>query len=166
MVPGGYNQNVQIVQTGDHVVIHNEMVHDARIVPLDGRPHFPKHIRPWLGDSRGRWEGDTLVVETTNFTDKVWNQFNRWNWASDENMRLTERFTRVDPDTLLYEFTVDDPTTWTRPWTAAVRMARTDAQIFEYACHEANYGMVGILRGARADEKNAGEPAGTEAQGR
>lgn len=159
MVPAGYNQNVQIVQTRDYVVIHNEMVHNARIVPLDGRPHLPDHVRPWSGDSRGHWEGDTLVVDTTRFTDKTWNQFSGWNWASDENMHLVERFTRIDADTLLYEFTVDDPTTWTRPWTAAIPLRSTQDQMYEYACHEGNHGMVGILRGARADERAAEEAA-------
>jgi hypothetical protein len=157
MVPVGYNQNAQIVQTPDYVMIHNEMVHNARIVPLDGRPHLPQHVRPWSGDSRGHWEGDTLVVDSTNFTDKTWNQFSGWNWASDENMHLIERFTRVDADTLLYEFTVDDPTTWTRPWTAAFPLRSTQDQMFEYACHEGNYGMMDILRGARAGEKAAEE---------
>jgi len=166
MVPVGYNQNMQLVQTGDHVMVLNEMVHDARIIPLDGRPHVPSNIRPWMGDSRGRWEGDTLVVETTNFTDQTWNQFNRWNWASDENMRLTERFSRVGPDTLRYEFTVDDPTTWTRPWTAAILMTRTDDQIYEYACHEGNHGMMGILRGARAIEKFGTDASKVETSGR
>jgi hypothetical protein len=155
MVPVGYNQHVQIVQTSDYVVIHNEMVHNARIVPLDGRPHLPSHMRPWLGDSRGRWEGDTLVVETRNFHSQVWNQFSQWNWASDENMVIVERFTRVDADTLRYEFTVTDPTAWTKPWTAVVPLRRTDELIYEYACHEANYGMKGILQGARADEAAA-----------
>jgi hypothetical protein len=152
MVPVGYNQNMQIVQTRDHVVIHTEMVHDARIVPLTAKPHLPSHLRPWLGDSRGRWEGDTLVVHTTNFSDRVWNQFNGWNWASDENLKLTERFTLVDANLLRYEFTVDDPTTWTKPWTAVILLPRSKDQIYEYACHEANYGMAGILRGARLAE--------------
>jgi hypothetical protein len=152
LAPVGYNQNMQIVQTSDHVVIHTEMVHDARIVPLTAKPHLPSQLRPWLGDSRGRWEGETLVVHTRNFTDKVWNQFNGWNWASDEHMKLTERFTLVDAGTLLYEFTVDNPTTWTKPWSAAILLSRSTDQIYEYACHEANYGMVGILRGARGAE--------------
>jgi hypothetical protein len=166
MTPGGYNQNMQLVQTGDHVMVLNEMVHDARIIPLDRRPHLSSSIRPWMGDSRGHWEGDTLVVETTNFTDQTWNQFNRWNWASDENMHLTERFTRVGPETLRYEFTVNDPTTWTRPWTAAILMTRTDDQIYEYACHEGNHGMMGILKGARASEKFAEGTPTPEAGGR
>jgi hypothetical protein len=159
MAPVGYNQNVQVIQTRDYVVIVNEMIHSARIVPMDGRPHLPQRVRPWLGDSRGHWEGRTLVVQTTNFTDKTWNQFNGWNMASDENMQLVERFTRVDADTLQYEFTVDDPTTWTRTWTARIPMTKTEDKIYEYACHEGNYGMVGMLKGARVDEKVAEEPA-------
>ena len=155
LVPVGYNQNMQIVQTRDHVVVHTEMVHDARIVPLTARSPLPSHLRPWLGDSRGRWEGDTLVIQTTNFSDRIWNQFNGWNWASDENMKVTERFTLVAADTLEYEFTVDDPTTWTKPWSASILLSRSKNQIYEYACHEANYGMAGILRGARGSEGGA-----------
>ena len=153
MVPGGYNQNAQLVQTGDYLMILNEMVHDARIVPLDGRARMAGDVRPWMGESRGHWEGDTLVVETRGFKDIVWNQFNQWNMASTDAMRLTERFTRVSPQLLHYEFTVSDPGTWTRPWTAALLMERTDELIYEYACHEGNYGMQGILRGARMLEK-------------
>jgi hypothetical protein len=159
MVPGGYNQHVQIVQTRDSVVIHNEMVHSARIVPLDGRPHLPPELRLWSGDSRGRWEGDTLVVETRNFHDRVWNQFSQWNWASDEQMHVVERFTRVDADTLRYEFTVNDPGVWTRPWTAVVPLRRTGELMYEYACHEGNYGMAGILHGARVEEAAAKDAA-------
>ena len=147
MTPGGYNQNVQIFQTPDHVVLLNEMVHTARIVPLDGRPHGP--IPQWVGDSRGRWEGETLVVETTNFLRET--SFR----SSSANLHLVERFTRVDADTLLYEFTVDDPMTWTRPWTAEIPMRNSAAPLFEYACHEGNYGMEGTLSGARALEKAA-----------
>jgi hypothetical protein len=132
------------------------MVHTARIVPLDGRPHAAPSLRFWNGDSRGRWEGDTLVVETTNFTDQIWNQFNGWNWASDENLHVVERFTLTDSDTVQYAFTADDPTTWTKPWTAVLPLQRTTNQIYEYACHEGNYGMAGILFGARAAER---EPA-------
>jgi hypothetical protein len=147
MVPGPYNNNFQLVQTRDAVVIANEMIHDSRVVPLDGRPHLPKNIRNWLGDSRGRWEGDTLVIETTNFSGKT--AFR----GSDENLRLVERFTRVSNDTLMYEFTVDDPTAFTKPWTVSIPLARLDGQIYEYACHEGNYGMPGMLRGARMLEK-------------
>jgi len=147
MIPSGYNNNYQIVQTPDTVVIFNEMIHDARIIPMDGRPHVSAGIRQWLGDSRGHWEGDTLVIETTNFTDKT--AF----LGASEHMRLTERFTRVDADTLLYEFTVNDPEAFTKPWTAQIPSTRSDGAIYEYACHEGNYGMFGILSSARAEEK-------------
>ena len=149
--PSAYNNNVQIVQTRDYVMVMTEMVHDARIVPLDGRPHVPSSVRQWLGDSRGRWDGDTLVIETTNFSPK-----NLYRGAS-QNVKLTERFSRTSNDILTYEFTIDDPATWTKPWTARVPMERLDEQLYEYACHEANYGMEGILKGTRADEKHAAE---------
>ena len=147
MTPAGYNQNVQIFQTSDYVVLLNEMVHAARIVPLDGRPHGT--LAQWKGDSRGWWEGKTLVVETTNFLRET--SFRN----STANLHLVERFTRVDPNTLVYSFTVDDPTTWTKPWTAEIPMRKSDAPLFEYACHEGNYGMEGTLRGARAIENEA-----------
>ena len=153
MLPSAYNNNVQLFQTRDTVVILNEMVHNARIVPLDERPSLAPDVRQWVGDSRGRWEGDTLVVETTNFlrdTSFV---------GSSANLHLVERFTRADEDTLLYEFTVEDPETWTRPWTAAVPMTKSELPLFEYACHEGNYGMEGILAGARADEAAAAQAA-------
>jgi len=146
MLSGPYNNYVQILQTRDYVVIHNEMIHDARVVPLDGRPHLPASIRLLLGDSRGRWEGDTLVVETTNFTGKTTVR------GSGEKLRLVERFTRTGPKTLLYEFTVDDPASFTKPWSAVLPMTRTDDRLYEYACNEGNYAMTGILRGARANE--------------
>ena len=149
IVPAGYNQNAQLFQTPDYVVILNEMVHDARIVPLDGRPHVGEDIRQWRGDSRARWEGNTLVVDTANFYHETSLR------GSSPNMHLVERFTRVDADTLLYEFTVEDPTTWTSPWTAQISMTKTEDLIYEYACHEGNYGMAGILAGARADDKAA-----------
>jgi hypothetical protein len=148
MTPNAYNMNVQLLQTSDYVVLLNEMVHNARIVPLDGRPHG--NIRQWVGDSRGRWDGHTLVVETTNFYQNTSLR------GSSSNMRLTERFTRVSADMLLYEFTVNDPKTWTKSWTAQIPMMKTDLPMYEYACHEGNYGMTGILSGARALEK-AGE---------
>jgi len=147
MLSGPYNNFVQLLQTRDHVVIFNEMVHQARLVPLDGRPHLPAGVRNWQGDPRGRWEGDTLVVESTNFSDRTNVR------GSGEGLRLTERFTRTGANSLLYEFTVDDPASFTKPWTAALPMARTTDQIYEYACHEGNYAMSGILRGARAAEK-------------
>jgi hypothetical protein len=148
MLPGGYNNNYQILQTPTHVVILVEMIHDVRIIPLDPRPHASPSIRQWLGDSRGHWEGNTLVVTTTNFTNKT--NFR----GSSEDLRLTERFTRADADTINYEFTVEDPTTFTKPWTAAVPMTKAEGPIFEYACHEGNYGMTNLLSGARAEEKD------------
>ncbi len=147
MTPGGYNQNMQLFQTPDHVVLLNEMVHDSRIIPLDGRPR--PTIDSWTGESRGQWEGDTLVVETTNFSDK-----HSWR-GTTPGRHLIERFTRVDADTLLYEFTVMDPTTWARPWTAQLPMTRTDEPLYEYACHEGNYSMESTLSGARAQDKAA-----------
>jgi hypothetical protein len=153
MLPAGYNQNIQIVQTRDHVVILNEMVHDARIVPLDGRPHLPSHLRQWLGDSRGRWEGDTLVIETRNFNDKL-ASFNPTIFeavGTGATLRLTERFRRVAADILSYEFTVNDPSTYTRPFTGALSMRR-GTELYEYACHEGNHGLANILRGARVQE--------------
>ena len=153
MLPAAYNSNLQIVQGRGRVAIVQEEIHSARIVPTDGSPHLPPGIRQWLGDSRGRWEGDTLVIDTTNFTNKT--KFR----GADENLHLTERFTRIAADTLLYEFTVNDPTTWTRPWTAAVPMSKSEEPIYEYACHEGNYAMASILAGARADDKAAEEAA-------
>jgi hypothetical protein len=147
MVPGPYNNNVQLLQSRDHVVILNEMIHDARIVPLRGGPHLPAQIRRWQGDPRGHWEGDTLVVDTTNFSDRT--NFR----GADENLHLVERFKRIDADTLLYEFTVDDPTAFTTRWTGTIPMTRSAEPLYEYACHEGNYAMGGILRGARAQEK-------------
>ncbi len=147
MVPGGYNNNYQILQAPGYVAILIEMIHDVRIIPLDGRPHAPQAIRQWMGDSRGRWDGNTLIVTTTNFTDKTIFR------GSSANLKIVERFTRVDPDTLDYQFTIDDPESFTRSWTAAVPMTKTDGPIFEYACHEGNYGMTNLLKGARAEDK-------------
>ena len=156
IVPAGYNQNLQIFQTPDHVVILHEMVHDARIVPLDGRGRLPAAISQWMGDSRGYWDGDTLVVESTNFSEKVasFNPSVATAVGDGSTLRLTERFRRAADDTLLYEFTVDDPTTFTRPFTAALPMKRGEG-MFEYACHEGNYGLFNILAGARAAERDA-----------
>jgi len=152
-LPGGYNNNFQIVQTPQHVAILQEMIHEVRVIPLDGRPHADRAVRQWLGDSRGHWEGNTLVVDTTNFDDRIVdNSFNCCRGAGG-NLHVVERFTRVDADTIDFQYTVDDPTTWVKPWTAAVPMTRTDATIYEYACHEGNYAMSGILKGARAREK-------------
>ena len=147
MLPGPYNNNFQILQTRDRVVILNEMIHDARVILLDGSPHLPANVRQWRGDSRGHWDRDTLVVDTTNFSDQY--SFR----GSDRNMHLTERFTRASPDTLLYEFTVNDPTAFTKPWTAQILVTKTKGPIYEYACHEGNYAMSDILAGARAAEK-------------
>ena len=155
MTPSAYNNNVQIFQTPSHVVIFNEMINDARVVPLDGRPHLSAHIRQWRGDSRGRWEGNTLIVDTTNFNDEP-----NFRGASSA-LHVVERFTRVAAGTLLYEFTVTDPNTWTRPWSVALPMKITEGPIYEYACHEGNYGMVNLLAGARAEEKAAAAPGGT-----
>jgi hypothetical protein len=143
-----YNNLKQIVQTPTHVMILNEMVHDARIIPI-GSSRDAHGMRKWMGDSLARWEGDTLVVETTRFTDKT--RFR----GSTENLRVTERFTRVDQHTILYRFTVDDPRTWTRPWTAEYPWVATDEPLYEYACHEGNYAFGGILRGARLLEREA-----------
>ena len=141
MGPSAYNNNVQLIQTPGYVVIHNEMVHNARVVPMTTRPHGA--VPQWNGDSRGRWEGDTLVVETKKFEGETAFQ------NSSENLQLTEKFTRVDADTLLYEYTVNDPSTWTKPWTVQIPMTRSDELMYEYACHEANYGMTNLLKGAR-----------------
>ena len=151
--PGGYNNNFLILQTPGYVAILQEMIHEVRFIPLDGRPHVG--IRQWLGDSRGRWEGNTLVVETTHFTDKV--VFNSFNCCpgSGANLHLVERFTRVDAETIDYQYTVDDPATYTRPWTAAIPMRGVPGPMYEYACHEHNYGLENILRGARAQERAA-----------
>ena len=146
-LPGGYNQNLQILQTAEHVVILYEMMREARVIPLDGRPHLPAGVQLWHGDSRGRWEGDTLVVETTNFSPK--NDFR----GAGAGLRLVESFTRVDADTIDHQVTISDPTTFTRAWTAAIPLRRTEAPMYEYACHEGNYGMEGIMAGARADER-------------
>ncbi len=151
MTPGGYNQNVQLFQTEDHVVLLNEMVHNARIVPLDGRPHLDGGIRQWTGDSRGYWDGDTLVVETTNFLRET--GFRRG--SSDQYLHLTERFTRVSPSTLMYEATIDDPTVWTEAWTYEIPMQHNDQPMYEYACHEGNYGLYNMLAGAREAERAA-----------
>jgi hypothetical protein len=146
-----YMSVYRIFQTRDHVVIQMEKIHDARVIPLDGRPHVSPAIRHYLGDSRGRFEGDTLVVETTNF-HAAGNHMGGYFRYADENLRITERFTRVADDTLRYEFTVDDPTVWTRPWTAAIYWKKAGGEIYEYACHEGNYAMRGMLSALRAEE--------------
>jgi hypothetical protein len=147
MMPIGYNSNLQIVQEPSHVMILVEMMQDVRIVPLDGRPHLPEQVRQLKGSSAGWWEGDTLVVETTNLTDRT-----AFRGAS-ENMKVTERFTRISDDTIMYHFTVDDPTVWERPWSGEIPMRKTNGPIFEFACHEHNYGVTNTLSGARAEEE-------------
>jgi hypothetical protein len=163
MLPGAYNNNYQIVEAPGYVTILVEMIHDVRIIPTDGRPHLPPNIRQWMGDPRGHWEGNTLVVETTNFSDKtsdVGAGMQRTTFrGSDDQLRLIERFTRVDADTMLYEFTINDPTAFTRPWTAQIPMTRSTSPLFEYACHEGNYAMTGVLAGARAEEKKGEDAA-------
>ena len=153
MMPTAYNSNYQIVQAPGYVMILTEMIHDVRIIPLDGRPQLPQNVRQWIGSSRGRWEGDTLVVETANFNGK--NPFQN----SSEDMRVTERFTRLDADTIDYKFTVEDEKTWARPWTASLSLRKAVGPIFEHACHEGNYGVANTLAGARAEDKRAAEAA-------
>lgn len=159
MIPSAYNNNVLIVQAPGYVVLLNEMVHNARIIPLDDRPHLPDDMRQWVGDSRGRWDGATLVVDTRNFTSKTEFRLRPTNPDSVGILHLVERFTRVDADTLLYEFTFDDAMTWTRPWTVAIPMKRNNDQLYEYSCHEGNYGMTNLLAGARAEERTEGNAA-------
>jgi hypothetical protein len=151
-LPTIYNNDFQIYQSPGFVVIAPEMIHSARIIPVDGRPHLAKGLRQWLGDSRGHWDGDTLIVETTNFRTDDGVIFQN---ANPETFRITERFTRVDADTLNYEFTVEDPTTWTKPWTARIPWVKIDPkeQMYEYACHEDNYDMVHFLTGARSRQQ-------------
>ena len=158
---GAYNANLQIVQNQNHLAIVMEMIHDARIVHLDGRSHLPSSFRQLLGDSIGRWDGDTLVVETTNFKDMA--DYIDPAFFTDKTdyrggrarLRIVERLSRIDADTLRYEYTVEDPGTWTKPWTAVQFLRRLTTPLYEYACHEGNYGMAGILSGARAAEKDA-----------
>ena len=149
MMPGPYNNNYQIVQSPGTVTILVEMIHDARIISTDNRPHLPSTVRQWMGDSRGHWQGDTLVVETSNFTNKT-----AFRGAS-ENMHLIERFTRTDANTIMYEFTVTDPSSFTKPWTVQIPMKKSTEPVLEYACHEGNYAMEGMLGGLRAEEKAA-----------
>ena len=144
-----YNANVQIFQTPAYIAVHHKLVHEARIIPIDGS-HLQSGVRQWMGDSRGRWEGETLVVDTTNFSSRT--NFR----GSADGLRMVERFTRDDADTLLYEIEFTDPTTWTQSWTVAHPLKKTEGPIFEYACHEGNYGMAGILSGGRALERAVG----------
>ena len=148
-LPTGYNNHYQIFQTPGFVVLLTEMIHHVRVIPLDGRPHIDSQIRLWNGDSRGHWEGDTLVVETTNFSDKT--SFR----GSGANLHLVERFTRIGPERVAWEFTVEDATTWRQPWTGAIPFRRVEGPLYEYACHEGNYAMTNMLKGYRADEQAA-----------
>lgn len=159
MLPYSYNSNYQFLETRDAIVIHIEMMHDARIIHMDGRPHAPAGVRKWMGDSIGRWEGRTLIVDTTNFNDAggLYGEAGG-NFGWDRNLHLVERFSLLDADTLLYQFDVDNPTAFTRPWKGELTMSRSDAPIFEYACHEGNYALGNMLRGYRADERRAAEP--------
>jgi hypothetical protein len=149
MLSGGYNNNIQILQGQGYVAIMHEMNHSVRVIPTDGSPHAPANIRQWRGDSRGHWEGDTLVVDSTNFTAN--NPFQ----GSGEKLHVVERFTRTDANTVTYRFTVEDPATWDKPWTAEVPWTHEDGLIYEFACHEGNYGLANTLRGARIDEEDA-----------
>jgi hypothetical protein len=154
---GGNDNHSQILQVPGYVILVMQSNHDVRIIPLDGRPHLPQNVRTWLGDARGRWEGDTLVVETTNFhPDREWR-------GSNANMHLVERLTRVDADTILYQFTVTDPTTWTRPWSFESPWPKTDGLVYEWACHEQNYGLINVVKGAQI---RATEFEGQSAPGR
>ena len=152
-MPGFYNHNYHILQSPGYVVIALEMLHDVRIIPVDGRPHLRPEIDQWLGDPRGWWEGDTLVVETTNVANRV-NEFRRSHtvFGASKHLRLVERFRRATPDRIDYTFTVDDPTTFVTKWTASAPLTRIDGPMFEYACHEGNYAMEHILRGARVQD--------------
>jgi hypothetical protein len=156
MLPVGYNSNLSFVQGPGYVVVIQEMTHNARVISLDGRPHIGKGIQQYRGDSRGRWEGNTLIVETTNFTDKTAYR------GSSPALKVTERFAPLDPNTIRYEFTIDDPATWATPWKAEYHMRRTNDMVYEYACHEGNYGLANILRAQRvADEAAKAKATGS-----
>jgi hypothetical protein len=158
-LPTGYNNNYEITQAPGVVAILHEEIHEVRIIPLDGRPHAGASIRQWLGDSRGHWEGDTLVVETTNFRSDTTFRFP----ADPATLRVIERFRRVAADAIDYQFTVENPSFYSRPWTATLPMRPSDGLIYEYACHEGNYAIVHVLQGHRAEEKRAEDAAKGEA---
>src|SRR5690349_1947652 len=145
----GYNSYFQIFQSPKVVALEMETIHDTRLIPLDGSPHLPANVRTWLGDSRGHWEGDTLVVDTTNYKPGLFMQI------TTEKLHVVERYTRTGPDSIQWEVTIDDPGSWTKPWTAMIPLRRSKEALYEYACHEGNYGLQGILAGARAEEKAA-----------
>ena len=152
MMPAIYGNAYEIVQTPEHVAIRYEMIHETRVIPLDGRPRVGPAVRQYLGDARGRWDGNTLVVETTNFTDRTHFGYN--NRYNSEKFKLTERFTPIAPNKVQWQVTFDDPDTWTKPWTFSMPLTRNDNEpIFEYACHEGNLGLEHILSGARAEER-------------
>ena len=157
MLPEPYNNNYEIVQSRGMVAIAVEMNHETRIIPLDRRPHLPSQIRQWTGDSRGRWEGDTLVVDSTNFKFNNQSRFGvgYLDGMTDQNLHVVERFRRTDPNTIIYQATIDDPTVYTKPWTVEISMAKRTGRLFEYACHEGNYAMMDMLSGARAEERKA-----------
>jgi hypothetical protein len=148
LLPTAYNSNLQIVQGPGYVAIETEEIHDVRIIPTDGRPHISKNIHQWYGDSVGHWEGNTLVIDTTNFTDLS-------PYQGAQNVHIIERLTRADQDTILYQFTMEDPGMWTKPWSGELPITRIDGQLYEYACHEANYPLANTLRGARVAEAEA-----------
>jgi hypothetical protein len=148
LLPTGYNSNLQIVQGKGYVAIEAEEIHDVRVIPLDGRPHIPNNIRQWYGDSVGHWEGNTLVIDTTNFTDQI-------PFAGAQNLHVVERITRTDADTIIYQFTVEDPGMWVKPWSGEIPIKKMAGQLYEYACHEANYPLENTLRGARVTEAEA-----------
>jgi hypothetical protein len=154
MIPYSYNSNYQILQTGHELIIHVEMIHDTRIIPLDGRAHLPSNVRLWLGDSVGHWEGRTLVVDTANFNDAGGFYGDAGGmFGSDRNLHVVERFSLLDANTILYRFEVDDPTAFTRPWKGELTMARSSGPIYEYACHEGNYALPNLLDAFRAVER-------------
>ena len=148
LLPTAYNSNLEIFQSPGYVAIETEMIHDVRMIPTDGRPHISRNIRQWMGDSVGHWEGNTLVVDTTNFTDL--NPF-----PGAQNLHVVERLTRVDEDTILYQFTVEDPGMWAKPWSGEMPITKIQGQLYEFACHEGNYALADILRGARVAEEDA-----------
>ena len=154
----GYNNNTFILQGPGHVVIEYEWMSKTRVIPTDGRPHLAPHMRFWTGNGVGRWEGDTLVVENRGFQPEA-----TYMDANAATLKITERFTRIDAETIEYKYTVEDPSTWTRPWTAIVPLSKVDGPLFEYACHEGNNGLVNMLEGARAEEK-AGAAARPESR--
>jgi hypothetical protein len=161
MIPGNYNDLYQIVQTPEYISILAEMGNQVRVIPLDGRSHLPQNVQGWMGDSRGHWEGDTLVVETVNFRFNDRSRFGvQYDGMTDKNLRITERFTRTSPDSILYRAIIDDPTVYTKPWTMEVSLEKSEGPVYEYACHEGNYGLAGVLAGERVQEKRAAEQKG------